>query len=297
MPAKKTFHRIALIGRSKHQEIRATLKALQQFLLKQGCQIVIEEETAKLMGVKAPAVTAHDLASHADLLIVVGGDGSLLKAAHIAAHINLPVLGVNRGSLGFLTDIYPDDLHKIAEILKGEYNLEERFLLEIKVLENEEVVFHNVALNDIVLSTATVAHMIEFDVLVNQELVCHLRADGIIIATPTGSTAYALSGGGPIIHPSLNAIVMVPMFPHTLSNRPVVIEAHSCIEIKLSGNRNGNSKITCDGQHDISFKRGSTLKISQKTKPLILIHPKDYNYFETLRAKLNWQTSPRLESK
>jgi len=176
-------------------------------------------------------------------------------------------------------------------VLKGYYQEEKRFLLHCILEHNNEVITESVALNDVVVSPGKLSHMIEFETYINEEFVCSQRADGLIISSPTGSTAYALSGGGPILHPELNAIVLVPMFPHTLSSRPIVVDAKSLIEIHLGSDNETCPHLSSDGEKSIAIPPGSKIKINKHTQQLSLIHPKDYNYYKTLREKLHWERS------
>ena len=252
--------------------------------------MIVDNETAALLNTNQhQIVEKQKLAALVDLIIVVGGDGSLLNAAHFAAPCNVPVLGVNRGTLGFLTDINPDNLQPIAEILKGHYIEENRFMLQAHVPvdpASKEIVS---ALNDVVLLPGEKTRMIKFEVLINQQFVYSLRADGLIIATPTGSTAYAMSGGGPIIHPKVNAMVLVPMSPHTLSSRPIVVDAESKIEIIISEENPCAPHLSCDGQQQLLVEPGSKITITKSTHHLRLIHLTSYTYYETLRTKLHWK--------
>lgn len=286
----KAFQRIALIGRAGVQGVPETLTALKDHLLSLNKEVVLEENAAQMMHdhdlKTAPAMELHQ---YADLLIVVGGDGSMLNAAHIAVPQDLPVLGINRGRLGFLTDIHPHDLSKIDAILNGQYREETRFLLTALIEEENKPIAHDMGLNDVVLLPGDIAQMIEFDVYINDEFVCAHRADGLIVATPTGSTAYALSGGGPIMHPQLDAIALVPMFPHTLSSRPIVVEGSSKICLNISKSNDTSPYLSCDGQKRMSVTPGGSIKIEKKAQQLRLIHPDDYNYYDTLRTKLDWE--------
>ena len=287
---KKEFHRIALMGRTGVEGVPETLSALKDYLLSLDKQVVLEKSSATMIeDDHLPVVSTATISQHADLLIVVGGDGSMLSAAHIAVPQDLPVLGINRGRLGFLTDIHPSELTKIDAILNGHYKEESRFLLESKIEINHQIIAQNLGLNDIVLLPGDIAQMIEFDILINNEFVCSHRADGLIVATPTGSTAYALSGGGPIMHPHLDAIVLVPMFAHTLSTRPIVVNGDSHIQLIISDSNDTSPYISSDGQNRIAVSPGGTVNIHKKSKQLHLIHPEDYNYYTTLREKLGWE--------
>lgn len=290
MENKPIFKRIALMGRHYSNHIEETLSAVDEFLSGLEYPIIYDHETAQRLSYPVKSVSLNDLHSHCDLLIVVGGDGSLLQAAKIAVAQSLPVLGVNRGRLGFLTDVYPHELEVIAEVLEGHYQEEQRFLLSAEIQHKNKAIAKVEALNEIVLSPGDVAHMLEFTITVGGQFVCDLRADGLIVATPTGSTAYALSGGGPILHPALNAMVLVPMFPHTLSNRPLVVDADSQLIVEIMTNNTSASFVTGDGQKRIPIALGDSLHIQKKPQTLRLIHPHSYQYFQTLRSKLGWQT-------
>jgi NAD+ kinase len=290
MPANTAFTRIALMGRQRQKGTHDTLTALHDYLVEKGYAVVFEEETAEHVALKGARSAASDTLNQvSDIIIVVGGDGSLLHAAQIAIAQSLPILGVNRGRLGFLTDMHPNELPKIDAVLQGDYSEEARFLLRAEVLEAGKLISFIEGLNEVVLFPSDVTHMIDFDIMINQQWMCSLRADGLIIATPTGSTAYALSGGGPIVHPGLDAVAIVPMFPHTLTNRPIVINADSQMTIKVGEKNQCTAYISADGQRRIPIPIGDTVHIQKKTAPLRLIHPLDYNYFDTLRAKLHWQ--------
>lgn len=282
-----SFHHIGLIGRAG-KKTADTLDSVAQYLTSKNIAVSIEANTAEMLQHAAhPLFSEHTIPTDMDLMIVIGGDGSLLNAAHMALPHDLPVLGINRGRLGFLTDIHPNDLDKIGEVLIGRFQVEKRFLLQA----DHDSTSLGLALNEVVLLPGDTAQLIEFDIFVDNQFVCHQRADGLIIATPTGSTAYALSGGGPILHPQLNAIVMVPMFPHTLSNRPIVVDGDAKIELVIHEHRDHQTApfISCDGQNRIKLALGTRITVSKHPKSLRLIHPESYRYFETLREKLGWQ--------
>ncbi|MDF1654408.1 MAG: NAD(+) kinase [Coxiellaceae bacterium] len=290
MNQKSQFERVGLIARFGVRNIPTTLEALKDHLLNTGRTVVIEEKTAQMIETgDLPVIHCLELAKHCDVLIVVGGDGSLLHAAHIALKNNLPIFGINRGRLGFLTDIPPDQLEKVDAVLDGKYVLEERFLVGAQVHDDTEQIAELEALNDVVLLHADATHMIEFELTINNEFVCRQLADGLIIATPTGSTAYALSGGGPIMHPHLETLVMVPMFPHTLSNRPIVVQADADIDLRLTASNDNAAYISCDGMQRVDIPSEGRIHIFKKPEALQLIHPMDYSYYGTLRDKLGWQ--------
>lgn len=288
------FQKIGLISKRGSTEITDTLHAVAQFLLQQQKSILIEHETAvQNKMTHLPTVIDHQFGHECDLIIVVGGDGSLLTAAHNAVNYNVPMIGINRGRLGFLADIRPYELEtKLSAVLNGEYWEEERFLLTLSLWQQETLLKHDHAVNDVVLKQGDVPHMLEFEIYINQQFVCRELSDGLIVATPTGSTAYALSGGGPILYPQLNAMVLMPMFSHTLSSRPIVVDGDSEITVLLTANNRGSATLRCDGQTLIKAHKGQTIRIKKKNAKLRLLHPKDYNYFETLRTKLGWSSAP-----
>lgn len=287
----KTFKRIALMGRYSTRSARKTLERLIEFLKTQSVEILIESETAEIVdSQQLPQIERSQLGEACDLIIVVGGDGSLLNAARAVADYDVPVIGINRGLLGFLTDISPDALEtSLEEVLNGKFEEEKRFLLEASIVTDKETHHIGDALNDVVLYAGEVARMIEFELYIDGDFVYSQRSDGLIIATPTGSTAYALSGGGPILHPSLEAMVLVPMFPHTLTSRPIVVNSSSTIEFRVAKSKSEiHPGISCDGQQIVALSPGAKLMVKRKDKALRLIHPLDYDYYNTLRTKLEW---------
>lgn len=288
----KSFQKIGLFSRSKHEGSAETIGKLIEFLKSQHLEIFIETETATQFAViDIPIVPPSSIGQYCDLLIVIGGDGSLLQAVRHIIDDEIPVLGINRGRLGFLTDIHPDEVTiKISEILAGHYQEEKRFLLTAQAYHQDAIIAEQDALNDVVLMQGDNPHLIEFEIYIDDLFVCSQRADGLITATPTGSTAYALSGGGPILHPSLDACVIVPMFPHTLSSRPIVINGNSCIKIVMSAKNVFPARLSCDGQKLIIIHPNDYFIIRKKHQQLRLIHPLDYQYFQTLRSKLQWGT-------
>ncbi len=285
------FKSIGIMGAHRNPLVGQTVEQAAHILKKLGLTVYVEAESAKglhLEGVEVMALPRF--CESIDLVIAVGGDGNLLHAARIMSLQGIPVMGINRGQLGFLTDLSPDDLEApFARILKGEYVTEERFLLAGKVQRQDGSVFGvSNALNDIVLFPGDVAQLIEFEMRIDGQFVYSQRSDGLIIATPTGSTAYALSAGGPIMVPHLEAMVLVPKLPHTLTSRPVVIDARSQIEIRLAEYNKTAPRLSYDGQSHVTLHLSDRVFISKQEKPLILLHPKDYNYYEVWREKLHW---------
>ncbi len=286
------FPCIGILGEPKNAGTVETVLALENYLATQHYRILIEEKLAAAThATHITTATAAIIAQRCDLAIVVGGDGSMLKASHLVTATSPPVLGINRGRLGFLTDIYPTELNsKLADVLNGNYLEEKRFLLQTDILYPHHTTHAGIALNDVVLNPGDVVSMLEFEIYLDNTFVCSQRADGLIVATPTGSTAYALSGGGPILHPSLDAMVLVPMFPHTLSSRPIVINGHHQVDIIVAPSPNYQPRISCDGQAFVPLTDSLHFRITRYPHMLRLIHPQDYDYFATLRTKLHWGT-------
>ncbi|MEJ6706558.1 NAD(+) kinase [Porticoccus sp. Uisw_050_02] len=285
----KPFKHIALIANVELPEVTEPLKRLCRFLEKEGYSVALESKTALLVANNTlPVFDYLDEELKLDLVVVVGGDGSMLSVGRSVAELNIPLLGVNRGRLGFLTDIQPDDMeNQLIRVLAGDYIVSNRFLLEISLSRKGEKINSGEAINDVVVHPGSSLRMMEFELYIDEQFVYSQRSDGLIVSTPTGSTAYALSGGGPILHPNLDAIVLVPMNPHTLSSRPVVVGGDSSIEIKL-GLRNEHSMVTCDGQNDLIPQPGDVICIEKKMQPLRLIHQADNSFYATCRTKLGW---------
>lgn len=289
------FSTIGLIGHLNNERAVYSIKILIRFLQSRGRRFVLEAETAALVCdasmVKAAQriMDMDTLGQVCDLVIVVGGDGSLLRGARALAKYNVPLLGVNRGRLGFLTDIMPEDIEsKVDEVLSGEYISEMRFLLDMEVIRKGEVIATADAFNDVVLHPGQFIHMLQFEIIVDGVFVTSQRSDGIIVSTPTGSTAYSLSGGGPLLHPTLDAIVLVPMNPHTLSSRPIVVAGNSEIVVLVGEHNRAEPMVTCDGHSHVDVQTGDRIRIRKKPQLLQLLHPKDYNFYERCRSKLGW---------
>lgn len=290
---QKPFNVIAIIGKPRDHKAVQTHKELFHWLQDQGYQVLIDDRLIDILTdiPKTVFFSLLDIAKQADLAIVVGGDGNMLGAARILSRFDISVIGVNRGSLGFLTDLSPEDFQQsLTRVLKGHYLVEERFLLEAEVHRNDYVKSHNSALNEVVLHPGKVAHMIEFEVYIDDRFAFSQRSDGLIVSTPTGSTAYSLSGGGPILSPSLNAISLVPMFPHTLSSRPLVVDGDRKIKLVVSPDNRGTQEVSCDGQISLPVSPGDEIHIYQSLSILKLIHPEDYSYYHVLRSKLGWSS-------
>lgn len=287
------FKHVFLIGRAGVKGVSETLEQLYPHLKNLKIAVTVEAETAKLMQTAVNSGPADTLNRETDLIIVVGGDGSLLNAAHIAVDNNLPVLGIRRGRLGFLTDIPPDALELVTEVIQGSYQEESRFFLHAQYLNHDNHSQQALALNDVVLLPGDVVHMQEFSTFIDDQLLYKQRADGLIIATPTGSTAYALSANGPIVQPTIDAIVIVPMHPHTLSSRPIVLSSETTLRIEISTSNEAPPYLSCDGKSKMQVPLGSHITIKRYDKALRLIHPQHYDYFNILREKLNWERHAR----
>ncbi|MDX1593088.1 MAG: NAD(+) kinase [Gammaproteobacteria bacterium] len=285
------FTRIGLIGKYNSPEVGSTLLQVGQHLLGLGLEVLLDSGSRDQVPEDTfPVVDRDRIGRDCDLAIVVGGDGTLLAAARSLTDHRVPLLGINLGRLGFLVDVSTDQmLERLGPILAGEYQVEERILLHARVTREGEVIGESNAFNDVVVHKTDMARMIDFDTFVDGDFLYTLRSDGLIIATPSGSTAYALSGGGPIMHPQLNALVLVPICPHTLSNRPTVLSGDDHVEVVVHDN---DALVTCDGQIKIALLADDRISIRRRDHPVQLIHPSDYRYFEILREKLHWHKRP-----
>jgi NAD+ kinase len=285
MPGFKT---IALIGRFRSAEVAKAIGTLGEYLRKQDRTVLVEKETAAANGVTGFPVADYDeIGVRADLVVVQGGDGSMLNAARNLAGHDVSVVGVNQGRLGFMTDIAsPKMIEAMAEILAGKHATEERTMLAAEVHRDGAVTLATLALNDAVVNKGSVGRLIEFVVKIDGEFVYDLRADGLIVATPTGSTAYALSSDGPIMQPSVPGFALVPICPHTLSNRPIMVSDRSTIEILLK--RAGDARLHFDGQLQRDLLEGDRVVIRRAEHTIKFVHPPGYSYFTMLREKLHW---------
>lgn len=283
------FRNIGLVARADNGAADEALRPLVRLLQQHGCNVIIEQTLAEpLEDLKLQAGSRTQLGESCDLVIVVGGDGRLLGAARTFARHDVPVLGINRGRLGFLTDIRPSEIDtRMAQVLGGDYHIEQRFLLDMEVRRAGAAIGSGSALNDVVLLSGESVHMIEFELYIDGDFVYGQRSDGLILATPTGSTAYALSGGGPIMHPGIDALVLVPLNPHTLSSRPLVVDGNSEIKIRMSSPEL-KPLVSCDGQEGVRLQRGDEIRVSKKPHRLRLLHPPGHNFYEACRSKLGW---------
>jgi NAD+ kinase len=288
-----SFRTIALIGKYQSREIAESLLSLAAFLNERGVEVLLEEGTAAAVGVNGYAVANYEaIGARAELAVILGGDGTMLNAARHLAEFEVPLVGINQGRLGFMTDIALGSMiESITALLEGKFFRETRFLLNAEVLRDGEVAFQTLALNDVVVNKGDIGRMIELEVKVNGELIHVLRADGLIVSTPTGSTAYALSANGPILHPSVPGIAIVPLCPHALSNRPITISDSSMIDIALLPPH--DARVHFDGQTRFDARAGDVVRIDRSRYNLTLLHPPGYSYFAMLREKLHWSSTPR----
>ncbi len=288
----QNFQRVGLVGRSRQEGLQTVVDELIALLRERGITVMLEDRLGAIASQDCPLLSRDEIGERADLVIVIGGDGSLLSAARTLARYNTPVLGINRGRLGFLTDISPDELaRQVPPVLDGHYAEEDRFLLDVVVEREGSSIAHADALNDVVVNSGTSAQMIEFELSIDGEFVYRQRADGLIVSTPTGSTAYALSGGGPIMHPSLDAIVLVPMFPHALSSRPIVVKGSSEIRLDILARNRIHPPVTCDGQVNMTARPGDAVVICKKPERLTLLHPVGHSFYASCRDKLHWSNA------
>ena len=284
------FRRIGLVAKREDPAVPRTLAQVAAFLRGRGCELLADEATAsQAPGLEAAPCPPGRLGCETDLVVVVGGDGTFLRAARTVAESGVPLLGINLGRLGFLVDVSPDEIaERLGEVLAGHYVEDRRALLHARVLRDGAVLHESDALNDVVVHKADVARMIEVETYIDGRFVCAQRADGLIVSTPTGSTAYALSGGGPILHPALDALVLVPICPHTLSNRPIVVSGGSRVEVVVGGWHHPDAAVTCDGQDLFHLQPGDRVEIRRREQPVRLLHPPGYDPYEILRRKLGW---------
>lgn len=287
MIASSKFSTIGIIVKPHSEAVKKPLEHLLEYLSARSCTVVLDHSAEGLLN--KTVVPRDQLVSQCDLVITIGGDGTILNAARSLADKNVPLVGINIGRLGFLADVSPDEVESVLNnVLSGNFLEEKRFLLQTNVHRNSEIIFTADALNDIVVHVRDVARMIEFKTYIDGLFVNHQRADGLVISTPTGSTAYALSSGGPILQANLDAIALVPICPHTLSNRPLVVNSSSEVDILICETRQAIAQITCDGQTSFDVKPGDHIIIKRKKNTMTLLHPPGHNNFEILRAKLHW---------
>ncbi len=288
------FTNIALIGKYQSPDVAESVLEIARFLRSQGRNVWMEQGTASSIGGVGdyPVATYEQIGAEAHLAVVVGGDGTMLNTARRLAENAVPLVGVNLGRLGFLTDISRANAQaRLGEIIEGRFIEESRFMLDAEVLRGGTRVFSTLALNDVVVNKGELGRMIEFDLAIDGEYVYTQRSDGMIVSTPTGSTAYALSANGPILHPSVGGIALVPLCPHALTARPVTLPDSSRIDISLLLPH--DARVHFDGQARYDLRAGDCVRITRSPLALRLLHPVGYSYYAMLREKLHWSAAPR----
>jgi NAD+ kinase len=289
---------IALIGKNQSREIVESLCLLGKNLSERGITVLVEELTADVADAPAelrrwPTCDFAAIGERADLAIVLGGDGTMLNAARQLARHRVPLVGVNQGRLGFMTDIARSDmLTSIDDLLAGRFTPESRLLLEAEVWRSGSSIASGLSLNEIVVDKGAIGRLIEFELFIDGEFIYNLRSDGLIVSTPTGSTAYSLSANGPILHPGVTGIALVPLCPHSLTNRPILIGDRSAIEVRIV--RATDSRVHFDGQLTVDLMPQDTVRIRRSEFSICLLHPPGYSYFAMLRQKLHWSEQPKV---
>ncbi|MEP7300283.1 MAG: NAD kinase [Caldimonas sp.] len=282
------FRHAALVGKFNSGGIREELGAIARFLVERGVAVSIEKETARNTGIDAfPTLDAEALGKACDIAVVLGGDGTMLGIARQLARHDIPLVGINQGRLGFITDIAFGEFEaRLAPVLEGEYDEEQRAMLEGGVRREGATIFESLALNDVIVSRGATAGMVELKIEIDGEFVANLRADGLIVGSPTGSTAYALSAGGPILHPGIAGWALVPIAPHDLSNRPIVVPDSGEVGIGIVAGR--DASVNFDMQSLTSLMHGDRIWVRRSAHRARFLHPRGWSYFATLRGKLHW---------
>lgn len=287
-----SFTRISLVGKTEDPRVGDTMVALVDYLIEHDIEVRVDDRVSLDFPEAVQKLPQTALVEGCELLVAIGGDGTMLYAAQLVFEENIPLLGINRGRLGFLTDVSPDEMKEVFDdVLDGNYRRESRMLLEARLVSGGAMKARSIALNDAVVQRWQTGRILDFETLVNGDYVNTHGGDGIIVATATGSTAYALSGGGPIIHPELDAMVLVPICPHTLSDRPVVIRADSLVEVKLPPDPENRAQVTCDGRLLGEMTSEDRLLIRAAEQRVTMIHPPHHDYYKILRSKLHWGRS------
>ncbi|ACK54478.1 MAG TPA: NAD kinase [Thauera aminoaromatica] len=289
------FRTLALIGKYQSPDVAESVLSIARFLRDRGLAVLIEQGTASSIGGAHdfPVASYEHIGASADLAVVIGGDGTMLHTARRLIEHGVPLVGVNLGRLGFLTDIARSSAtERLAEILDGAFTAEDRFMLDVEVLRGGARVFHTLALNDVVVNKGELGRMIEFELSIDEEFVYTQRSDGMIVSTPTGSTAYALSANGPILHPSVGGIALVPLCPHALTARPITLPDSCRIDIVLLPPH--DARVHFDGQTRFDLRAGDCVRMTRSSRSLRLLHPEGYSYFAMLRQKLHWSAAPRV---
>jgi NAD+ kinase len=283
-----TFRNIGIISRPRRSNLSEVVPPLLEWLEARGIHVAYDQETASSLADPSEGRSREQVAAASDLLLVLGGDGTLLAAARVAAPRGIPILPINMGSLGFLTSFMLEELYPaLDDILAGRLTISERVMLHAELQRGDKILDKQTVLNEVVINKGALARMIELELSIDQHFVCRYRADGLIVASPTGSTAYSLSAGGPIVHPSVESFIITPICPHTLSDRPVVVGDTSVIEVKLSAGTE-SVFLTLDGQKGIPLQATDRVRVTRAQQLLKLIQTPNKSYFEILRNKLKW---------
>jgi NAD+ kinase len=286
---KISFRRVGVVARHHTETILDSVLNVEAVLQEARIDVVVDADTAAVLPDGVHSVVDKSALESLDLVVVVGGDGSLLGYGRDLAASGVPVVGVNRGGLGFLAAVSPEQIDgSFAQILRGDFAIEEHFLLQASVNREGQVIAKQSALNDVVVNPGSPARMMEFALWVDDEYVYDQRSDGLIIASPTGSTAYALSAGGPIMHPGLDAIVIVPMFPHTLTSRPLVVPGEKVLRLRLLDVSDAEPQMSCDSQVHVELQIGDEIVIEKHAAPLRLLYPPGHSFYQSCRSKLDW---------
>src|SRR5690606_26955073 len=295
--AANLFARIALIGNDRDARVVDSLRALATHLKLRSREVCVDAATSIDFDVAVERTPETELGGRVDLIVAVGGDGTMLHAARLASPQGVPVLGVNRGRLGFLADIGPADVRqRLDEVLQGDYVRDRRAMLQARILSPNQADRHCHALNDVVLMKWRTGRMLDFETWIDDRYVNTHGGDGLVVATATGSTAYALSCGGPILYPELDAVVLAPICPHTLSDRPIVVRSTSTIEVRLLERPDTQAQGTCDGLTIGELAPGDRLIVTPSEAHVTLLHPSDHDYYRILRSKLHWGRGDRAQS-
>ena len=288
MHASAAFHTIGIISRPRRSNLAAVAPPLLEWFAAHGIRILYDTETASVLPDSSSGLTRTEVAEQSQLLLVLGGDGTLLAAARVAAPLGIPILPINMGSLGFLTSFKIEEMYPaLEEVLAGRFSCSERVMLDVELHRDAEIIERQRVVNEAVINKGALARMIDLQLTIDTDFVCRYRADGLIVATPTGSTAYSLSAGGPIVHPAVESWIITPICPHTLSDRPVVVRDSSSIEVHLSGDTE-SVFLTLDGQTGIPMQAADVVCMRRAAERLRLIQPAQKSYFEILRNKLKW---------
>src|ERR1700761_9490727 len=295
MQVTSQFKTVALVGRNNTPGIAEPLTTLASCIAKRGFEVVFEADTAQEIGVTGyPALRPAEIGARADVAVVLGGDGTMLGIGRQLAPYKTPLIGVNHGRLGFITDIPLKAMQEIIpQMLAGQFEREERSLLEARIMRDDKPIYHALAFNDVVVNRSGFSGMTELRVSVDGHFMYDQRSDGLIVATPTGSTAYALSAAGPILHPELQGFVLVPIAPHSLSNRPIVLPDDSKVSIQIVSGRDVN--VNFDMQSFTALELSDTIEVRRSRHTVPLLHPVGYSHYATLRKKLHWNEYPSHE--